>query len=349
LAIYFVAGLAVTFIAERVSPSCRAEELGDRTAVAVHPRTVVRLTNNLRASISEVPLRDALNQIATLSDVNLVIDRRVDPTTPVNTGKDPTTAYQAILGIADSANLRVVVVENVIIVGRGPWVESLVGVILADPPRGKILDSVQWPELSTPTIAADAASMKLTGLLPHDLWPETHWKEIRQETAAQIIAAQFDQMPTASGALVPIVAAPRVTALYPGIADVTKEIKSLDPGAVIVSKKNHLSAKATPAAHIAAINRWLRTTKTAATVDIDKALFTLRLQDAVAEDALRQLSATAGLQLIIRDDAKASCGARVSLVANDVTLRQLTNQIADQINVTLTWNADQLVVQSASN
>ena len=68
--------------------------------------------------------RDAIQGIADQAELNLCLDRRVDPTTPVNLGEPAQpTVYAAIEKVAAQRDCVVMPVAGVLLVGREEWVD----------------------------------------------------------------------------------------------------------------------------------------------------------------------------------------------------------------------------------
>ncbi len=309
---------------------------------AIAQVTAARLTSEFRTAISDKPLRDSLQTIADVLQVNLWLDRAVDPTLPVSSSPQARTGYQSITSIAQSAGLQLTVVGNVLLVGRGPWVEQTAAVILTAPASGKPQD-IEWPEPTTPTQAVIACGIENQQPLPHDLWPAVHWRNMDTQIAHQLIAAQFNLMPsiTTPNAYDPLVVAlSKMPLLYPlgtHAAGLRAAVAKADKHATVKEANAKLLVVGTAAAHLAAVNAWLGQANAAAQakLDLDKTQFSLQLENTAAEQVFRQLASTAGLQLVIDPAAVESCHRLVSLNAKDQTLRELCSRIASAVEVSI--------------
>lgn len=330
-----------------------AEKLrSEKPPTAVHPVLVSRLTSDFRSAIRDRPLRAALESIATAASVNLWLDRQIDPTIPIRPEADTSTPYQAIMAIARSAGCHAVAVDNVVLVGRAPWVKSVAAAILTQPAEG-IKERISWPDLTTPTAAATSFGRSPRSPLPHDLWPAVRWTEMDIRTAHQLIAGQFDWMPSSSepSGYQKLTSQGKVTAFYPRgpqMPIVRSAVMASDRTATIKEIDSQLLIKADAAAHVAAINAWLEssTPKAPKSLDIDQVRFTLRLENAVAEQVFAQLATAAGRTMIKEPNAADACLQKVSLTANNETLRDLAQRVADSVGVRLSWTTSQLRIDN---
>lgn len=166
----------------------------------VLPRVAARLSAPLRTSIEGRPVRELLTQLAELAEVNLWIDRRLDPDRLVSLDREPRTLFGAIAAIAEAAGAEAVVVNDLVLVGPPETVHSLLGLLLSarDPtPLDSPPITLGWPEASTPEealrhVGGDSA---VGESFPHDLWPAVRWQGISVPLATLLVTAQFDRMP----------------------------------------------------------------------------------------------------------------------------------------------------------
>jgi hypothetical protein len=333
--------------------ACGLCHANQATAAEPKPRPAVtanlaaQLMSDFRVSVSEKPLRETLQAIAEAGKVNLWLDRRVDPTIPISTDASANTIYLAIASAAKSASVQVYAIENVVLVGRTEWVDRTAAAIRELRHLGKPA-SITWPELSTPNEALLACSIHSATLsnesptLPHDLWPATHWNNMPSEMARSLIAAQFDQSPAEHRSS---------TALYP-VGKYAPQLQAAvlaeDANAAINKSDNQLAITASSAAHRIAAHVWLSTpsANTAKVIDVDKVRFTLRLQNAVAEQVLRQLAVTSGRTLSIANDAADACKQAISITVQDESLRELAGRIAEEVKVQVSWTDTHLNVSA---
>jgi len=317
---------------------------------AVDAQLSAKLLSDYRFSIHEKPLRDTLHLLAYRSEINLWLDREIDPTKLVTTGTEARTLYQAISASARSAGAAVNVVDNVVLVGRDDWVERVAGAILATV-RGGTKRDISWTELATPTVAAATCVTAIRQPLPHDLWPSTDWKRIDGSVALLLVAAQFDLMPSndSSGSYSSLAVPAKLSAVYPAgkhAALMRAEVLRADPKATIKESNSQLLVTGTPAAHRAATSAWLNNAALAhpKILDIDKVQFSLDLKKKPAGQVLAQLAGAAGRVFVIQPDASELCKQSVTLSAKDKTLRSLSESIAQAAGVAITWSDTELRV-----
>ena len=323
----------------------------------VSPALATKLTADFRVSLIDKPLREALASLADAAQINVWLDRRVDPTTLISTDASANTVYLAIVSAAKSANLDVHAVDSVILVGRVEWIDRTAAAIRELPRLGDPAN-VQWPELTTPSQAYLActqqaeADLVTASQLPHDLWPELRWSAIPSEIAKLMVTAQFDLKTSTNGqGLIPITVSPRCQASYP-LGKHTQVVRSVvtasDQRATLKDADNRLVVTATSAAHRLATDAWLRlpAVDTKKTLDVDKVKFTLRLQNAVIEQVLQQLATTSGRKLAIHADVASACKQPISLEVKDESLRELSQRIGNEAGVQVSWTDSELQVNA---
>ena len=295
--------------------------------------------------------REALTRICETNELNLWIDRRVNPSERIEIGPVGPTVFQAIQKIAASQSCDVMPVSGVILVGRPKWIRGLSEHILAAKPNelGSVID-VHWDELTTPSEALSTVeSLTATAEppLPHDHWPKNSWNSIDSGVAKLLIRGQF----TESNALThgeDQRSKKLITRIYSLTATTrekaTAKIPELVPGTKLTRSATGLSVQASAAQHLL-ITSWLLTHQAVEKgADIDGDTFTLKKMSTTAENAFRQLANTAGLRCVIDSSAQAACGEFVTLEGENVTLRFLLERIAEQINATITWQDSKIII-----
>jgi len=319
---------------------------------------VPKLTYPFRIAVADQPLRAALNSIANASKCNYWLDRNIDPTVLVRSddeGKQAATALQAFKNVAASAHCHVAVVGNMVLIGRTDWVEKIGATLLAFP-SSEIRD-ISWATATTPTAAMNAIGLPPSQPLPHDLWPAVSWSGVSPATAHRLIVAQFDLMPGGansdanSDAYQTLQAPATVTAMYPagpGAKELREALVKSDPKASIKSMPSGLVVRAKPAAHIAATLDWLESSSVAVAkpLDIKNTRFTLRVENTPAANVFGQLAATAGRTLVIAPLCGVICEKPISFSVQDESMAGLTQRIADDLGLKLTWTETQLLIEA---
>ncbi len=299
------------------------------------------------------PFRDSLQSIAAAANLNLWLDREVDPSVLVEVGPLGPTVFAAIEKLSASQGCAVMPIANVVLVGREAWLLRTAAIILSLPPRnlGDSID-VRWDDLTTPNeawrrVAGDAAGENAS--LPHDLWPAVEWKAIKRQVAAALIAAQLDvrgndaisppQQPRAFTRRYSVGIAP--------LAEIRDAMRKTDASAQVRVSGGWMIAKGTIKAHHAATIAMFAEVRDLPGPDPDADTFTLKKMTTSAENALRQLTRTAGKTCIIKPDAVDACRAIISVEGTDVTLRQLIDMVAKQAGVLVKWQDDTIEVSLA--
>ena len=317
---------------------------------AVDPQLSAKLLSDYRVSIHEKPLRDTVQSLADRAEVNLWLDREIDPTTLITTGTEARTLYQAISAAARSAGASVTVVNNVVLVGREDWVKRVAGAVLSNA-RGNDRRDIIWPDLTTPTDAAASCVTSNQQPLPHDLWPAAHLTKIDETLVLLLVAAQFDLMPSteSAGSYAKLIVPDTISAFYPlgkHASAMRAAISQADPSAKVKELNSQLLVTGSTAAHHAATTAWLGFEAAAAPkpLDIDKVRFSMDLKNAVAGQVFAQLSGAAGRVLVVDPKAVELCKQKVSLSAKDEPLRSISESVAKASGVTITWSDTELTV-----
>lgn len=320
------------------------------------------LSRQLLAPMTSVidgkPFREALEHVAENAQVNLCVDRRVDPTSPVSPGVLGPDVYSSIKQIAQQHDCVVMPVANVVLVGRAEWVDATATSLMMLTPSGDTpAATVSWPMLTTPAEAlrhaAGNASVDID--LPHDLWPSMRWKGVDRRVATALVLAQFDlrvggetfagQTPLTSVPVEPIQQCTRCYQAGKHSVVLRQTIKQADRGNAFRPAQKSIDVLATATAHRLATDALLAAfaLPKAAQPNEDKRQFSLELK-APAGDAIRKFAATANLVCVIDKTADAACRSIVTLHAKDKTLRELIELVAEQADLTATWHDNKVVI-----
>ena len=322
----------------------------------------------MTAVVDGMSLRDALHRICEPVAVNLCLDRRVDPSSPVNPGPVGPTIFAALKKIAETRHCVVMPVCHVVLVGRPSWVDATAASLLAATADGASDGDVRvaWSELTTgaEALAAvmnrDRADVRKLGL-PHDVWAANEWKQIDRRVAVSLVLAQFDlQLAGPVDANTDqIVAKPfdaTVSLERTYSADIQPQllrrtIESSDAESRFFVDQDMLRVKATAAAHRigteALLGRWAESVS--AKTSQDSKTFTLRRTETSAGAALMQFARAAGRQCIIEPDAIEACRKQIDLEAENETLKSLINRVAREAGVLVKWHDKKIVVTTLSD
>ncbi len=219
-------------------------------------------------------------------------------------------------------------------------------------PTSRKFELIDWPEPSTPQEALQTVLAPTDYSLPHDLWPATSWKQLEQQVAVRLICAQCELTPGARAEpLQPLRAPERVVAAYPSSQQklIQQTLSQHDSQAKFQNDKSELRAYAQPAAHVAAINAWITEATQAKPrnvkpLDIDRTKFTLKIENAPAEQVLMQLAARCNRQITFDDKALVRCAKLITLEVTDQSLRSICDTLAASTNVTIQWTDQKMTV-----
>ncbi len=334
-----------------------------------------RLASPITSVLDEVPFRLSLERISTPAQINLWIDREIDPSSNISPGSVGPTVYEALVKIATERACVVLAIENVVLVGTPDRVDSIADVLMTMSDRtaasGRNKVDVRWARLTTPTEALTAVlGSDLDPLvvppLPHDLWPATTWNAIDRRVAVSLVLAQFGRqmasfdlptnLPVVELATQPLLSESiQLPYLY--------KIDSVPPAARQATTRSDVKARfnpsvgqmlvtTTPTGHRMFVDALLRSFPGVAAkpqlaqanameaLRKDTRRFTFRLVNKPAREVLQSLAATANVRLEFEPTVDAESRALISLEAVDVSLVDLLQQVAKEANLQLVFKAD---------
>lgn len=315
------------------------------------------LSAPMNSIVAGKSFREAIQGIAKQAELNVWIDRRVDPTRPVTAEPVGPTVFSAIGQLAAQRDCVLMPVANVLLVGRRDWVDRTVSTILSLKLGSKReLADVTWDDLTTPeeamTIAA-GTPVAVEPALPHDLWPAASWKQVDRRVAVTLVLAQFDRAPLSTASLRRLQTAPATTVsclrrYWFGDANATirSAMKDTDGGSRFRTDRDWLLATGSAAAHRRAVSQLFDRASQVAPPDPGKDTFTLKPTRSTAENLLFNFARMAKRTCEIKADAAAACKQLVSLEADDATLQQLSDMVAEKVGVNVQWLEDRIVVSS---
>jgi hypothetical protein len=334
----------------------RADDLSEKD------RFFLQLSAPMTSIVDGLSFRDGIRRIADQAEVNLWIDRGVDPTAPIiAAGPVGPTVFAAIQKLADGRDCVVMPVSGVMLVGKPQWVDQTAASILQLEGSGKQqLADVAWDDLATPAEAfAQAVSTKrgaanMNPPLPHDLWPATSWKQIDERVAVTLVLAQFGLKPQSTAnmnALKPVAASAtgRFKRRYSqGKADaaIRNAMHQFDRNSRVSTRQGWIEATASVAAHRKATAAMVDQFAVSRGPDPDKDTFTLKRLSTTAENVLTLLARTAQRTCVIQPEANELCKTIITVEAVDVSLRKLVDMVADQAGVVAEWQDNKIVISA---
>ncbi len=188
-------------------------EVNAQKETVIRWRTGNDLTTALQApgggSWSRIPLRQALDDLAKIHRVCIILDRRVDPDSQLNYELQNVSLEVTLRGIASKLQLGTSIGEHYVYLGPVTTATKLRSLIAMQQMALKNLDAERRkPWLATQTIALTkptetreivrslliATETKLENAvdLPFDLWDQKQWPSLTRLEVLSLIAMQFD-------------------------------------------------------------------------------------------------------------------------------------------------------------
>ena len=318
-----------------------------------------RLKGRTNSIVDGKTFRSALERLTSANQLNLWLDRQVNPSAKIETGPVGPNVFLALQKIAASQSCEVMPIGNVVLVGRSAWIDLLTAEILrSSTSKANQPINVQWEDLTTPAeaisqVLGPSAAQRLK--LPHDHWPATNLRQIQKRTAQILIEGQFnlgriDPRNTVEKPLQPEVKIERTYQLQASTArHAWNDLPKLVPDALIKKSASGLLVR-TPARGHRLVTQWvLSRHESTAGVDLDNDTFSLNRLSTSAENAFQQLAKTANLECVITPKAETACKRLVTLEGKDVTLRFLIEKIAKEIDVQIEWQPAAIIISNPGN
>ncbi|MGC6443520.1 MAG: hypothetical protein ACON4H_12765 [Rubripirellula sp.] len=313
-----------------------------------------RLSGANRSVLDGQSFRAGLTRLAKANQLNLWIDREVNPSSIIENGALGPTLLAAFQQIASTQDCVVMPIGNVILIGRTEWVDQLTTRVmqLKASEMGAVAN-INWDHVTTPSealsrtmIDSGATSVKL----PHDLWPENHWRGIHRGVAEIMIRGQFEDETLQNGdqRLATTKANQSLSRLYKlqpeTLKAIDQELRVQFPEVKPRKVASGVTIQGNASDHRSITHWLLERIQKPTSVKLDADTFSLKKMSTSAENAFRQLAATANLQCEIHPSAENACKGIVTLEGQDVTLRDLMEGIAEQIDVTIDWRDAVIVI-----
>lgn len=155
------------------------------------------------------PIRDVVRQLADSQRLSIVLDRRIDPTRPIELTLPPTPLRDIVSTLARKVDGGMSVIGNVVYVGPTDSAKKLRTLVeLRNADRAKLTwknrptsltqpKTFLWQELDRPRDmlkeVADKFKIEIDGLdkLPHDLWAKTSLPQVTAIEALSLLLVQF--------------------------------------------------------------------------------------------------------------------------------------------------------------
>jgi hypothetical protein len=363
-------GFAVSLV--WISPTANGE-------FSARSEFIARLVAPYSVAIESAPFRASLEQVAATTQLNLWVDRTIDPDALVSPGPIEPTVCACLAKIASEQNSVIFPIENFVLVGKPERVDAAAEAILslqkaapAPNPASKLV-SVHWDMLSTPSEAYSLTTGQGVPVgpplkLPHDLWHEATWQNVDRDVAASLVLSQVGlrlvrpdapASTSAATAVTEINSSPPASLTYRYHTEsvppeARKAVQSVDPKARFKDQSGGWDVSTTATGHrlfthallqgLAPANQAIAGGPALDTLKNDKRVFTLQLANKPAKDVFAFLAKTANINVEIDVNATAKCDEWVSLEAKDASLLQLIEQVAQRAQVKLQWDQNKLRV-----
>ena len=326
---------------------CLGASAGHSDDVSLDTQFARKLTAPFTSVLKGKSFRDSLHAISRQAELNLWIDRMIDPTSNVDPGNVGPTVIAAMRTVAAERGCVVFPVANVVLVGRESWVDQTAASILSISSGRSDSTTVEWSDLTTPSEAWQAIDGKPNENLPHDLWPATELKAIDKRVAAALILAQFDLRPVdvKMEKYAPATEDGRFTRTYskPDSLEDLRDLAKRSGGASIKASSTKVRIEGSVRVHRLLAEQLIRANPAVGSGDTSEKRFSLNLK-AKAGDALKQFAQAAGWEIEIRRSAEEKCQSIVTLKAENKTLAELVQLVAAEAKVNASMNGQTLII-----
>ncbi|QDT11708.1 hypothetical protein [Planctomycetes bacterium K23_9] len=313
-----------------------------------------QLTAPMSLVIQGKPFRATLVQVANQAEVNIWVDRFVDPSQIVDPGQLGPNVFAALANVAEQQNCVAMPVANVVLIGRADWVDATAAAVM--PTANSIPRSdVSWEQLTTPRQAlakTNGASVEKTLALPHDLWPAVTLNHVQKPVAVNLILAQFgrrlsspNQVDTAK--TLPLSANEKVTRRYTQNDGLKSAIGTLSDPPALNSRSSIASIELTAKQHRILTTAVLgnASSNTPKRSLDERHIESLKIDKSKAGSILNQLAGVAKMKCIFAPSAQAARDKIISVDIKDKTLRQVIEIVAKESGLKVAWsdNSFQLI------
>ena len=317
------------------------------------PALVQHLSDPVDLVWSENPLRNALNSLARVQNIAVLLDRRVDPSRKITLALKQATLGESLSGIAMTGELGVTLAGPVAYFGPRDATAKLRTLIFLREEEAKKLppaaakdlferkrlaweDFAQPRELFAQLARENHFAVAALDRIPYDCWSAADLPAMTLVERLTLLAFPYDLTFTVAGKRIELVPMPpdvRLTRNYPAGTnpqETAKHFAELAPQAEVAVVGDRITVKATLDDHerIAAPQKPAGSpSATNAAANLDDKRFTLTVAEKPIGPVLKQLAGNIGLQLQMDEAAIAQAGValdqRVSFKVEDATIDEL--------------------------
>ena len=306
--------------------------------LSVQSEFVRRLRQPHSALVQGKEFRDALRQVAQAESghlqINLWIDRKVNPNLQVYPGALGPTRFASLSKIAEAANCVCHPVDGCVLIGRAEWVDWLVAGLPRKSRGSEQPVDVRWPDFTTPSEALQQVGVAQSdATLPHDLWPNSKWTKIRPTLAERLIRGQFlatDRAPPTYAR------AYRFANTKPAEASILQAEPTATfkrTGGDVVLTGSGTAHRRFVAACLSDRDGSQRPSDAVAALAKDKRTFKLEVESEMAGAIVKQLAGVAQIECDFDPDANQQLRKLVTFTVKDKTLWEIIQQVGRQADL----------------
>ena len=311
---------------------------------AIDANLLSGLGQSFRGTLTGRPIRQALGSIADTSRVNLWFDPRCDPGVPVDLTQNRGSVWRALVAAADCCDLVVAPSPSCVVVSTPDRIDRLLAVSHRTGFEQRV--DVSWPLLTTPNDAIEI----LTGLasrqtpidprqvrldLPHDLLPAVSMRKVDPIAIGRLVRATYTSDPSSI--------VPPAVLMYPARVVTRLKRRGIGPATDWPSNRSGrelIGVRDTWSSHRRSLTAWIETEPPPAEpASAPEKLFSLKVRTR-AVDVIDQLAGAMRMSVTWSPEVFDRRDGMVQLDAKDRTLRELVEQVADEIGATVVWGAD---------
>jgi len=327
-----------------------------------------QLSLPLQVTWENAPLKTSLLRLAEVHNVNIFVDRRVDPSLPLNINLDAPTLRQGMSALAEQLGLQVSLIGDVIYLGPRPSTAKLATLLDINRERMRKMSTERrrawrkpvpsaWPRLAEPATLASSWSDELSipihdlHRIPHDLWAAGELPAMGLLERLTILLAGFDLTvrleSDGSARIVKIPAAVSIEKSYSltdAQADRLGEIRERIGDAAFSVQGRRMKVVATSEQH-AAIQQWMRgdTGLNSPAIQGEKR-YTLSVENQPVAGVLKALCQRMQLQLDLSRLSQDQAAELISLNVKNVTRDALLQETVARAGLRYRMEGRRLVI-----
>lgn len=369
--IYWPLAIAI-LLSATASVACAQHPLSAAEFFQQSSRLQRKLDAPLTLEYRDVPLRSALDRLAQSQNIDVWIDRRVDPTQELSLDANNQALRQVLSDLATAGQSATTTLGDLVYVGPKEKVGELRTLVaLAHqhvhrmPPavREGLLrrEELSLARLTEPReaiahlVASRGIKLENPRAIPHDLWPAGRLPALSGAAQLSVLLAGFDLAwePGKGDNTLRIVPIPRPVVIERKLGGTPpaelQQLLAEDPSVKLRQSggeawltarvEQHEGLQAKPSASTRPPRRTRTTT--------ERQVYSLTLRDQPVGGLLRQLAAKLNRKLVLSDDLIADgapLSKRITFAVDQVDLEELLAEIAEQAQLTIEGDEQEIRV-----